>query len=83
MLCENKNKYVKYYLGIGAVVNLVLNTAFIPIWGIEGAAFATLITQIVTSLIAPLFFKATRIHTKYVLEAFAFTWYFKKKHPTK
>ena len=80
VLCENKNKYVKYYLGIGAIVNLLLNIALIPLWGIEGAAIATLITQIVASLIAPLFFKSTKIHTKYVLEAFALTWWFKKKN---
>ena len=44
VLCESKNKYVKYYLGIGAVVNLVFNTLLIHIYGIEGAAVATLIT---------------------------------------
>ena len=76
ILCEDKNKYVKYYLGIGAVVNLVLNYVMIPIWGINGAAIATLITQIVTSLIAPLFFRETRRHTYIVLRAFAFRWYF-------
>lgn len=78
-MCEGKNKYVKYYLGIGAVVNLVFNTLLIPVYGIEGAAVATLVTQITTSMIAPLFFKETRIHTKYVLEAFALTWYIKNK----
>lgn len=78
ILAEDKNKYVKYYLAIGVVVNLVLNLLFIPVFGIEGAAGATLITQITTSLIAPLFFKATRVHTKIVWEAFCFRWYFKK-----
>lgn len=76
ILCENKNKYVKYYLGIGAVVNLILNWSMIPIWGINGAAIATLITQIVTSLIAPLLFKETRYHTVIVLRAFIGHWYF-------
>lgn len=74
IVSENKNRYVKYYLGIGVLVNLVLNTALIPVWGIDGAALATLVTQITTSLIAPLFFKDTRIHTKYVLDAFIFSW---------
>ena len=76
ILCENKNKYVKYYLGIGAVVNLVLNYVMIPIWGINGAAIATLITQIITSLVAPVFFKETRYHTLIVLRAFVGSWYF-------
>ena len=83
ILCENKNKYVKYYLAIGAIVNLVLNFVLIPTYGIDGAAFATLITQIVTSIIAPLLFKETRHHTVIVLEAFLLTWAYKKKGHTK
>lgn len=79
ILCEDKNKYVKYYLGIGAAVNLVLNYVMIPIWGINGAAVATLITQIVTSLIAPMMFKETRHHTLIVLRAFVGSWYFKSR----
>ena len=79
ILCENKNKYVKYYLSIGAVTNLILNAIMIPIWGINGAATATLITQIVTSIVAPMFFKETRHHTKIVLDAFLLRWYWKKR----
>lgn len=78
ILCENKNKYVKYYLAIGVVVNLVLNLLLIPTIGIEGAALATLITQITTSLIGPLFFKETRVHTKIVWESFILKWYWKR-----
>lgn len=80
ILCEDKSKYIKYYLAIGVVVNLVLNTILIPVTGIEGAAMATLITQIVTSIISPMFFKATRVHTKIVWEAFCLKWYFARKH---
>ena len=79
ILAEEKNKYIKYYLAIGVGANLVLNSLMIPIWGIEGAAIATLITQVVTSLVAPLLFKATREHTKIVLEAFCFSWWLKKR----
>lgn len=70
IVCENKARYVKYILGIGAIVNLILNYLLIPVWGASGAAAATLITQFTTAVIAPLFFKGTRIHTKYVVEAF-------------
>lgn len=79
ILCEKKNKYTKYYLFVGAVVNLVLNAIWIPTIGIDGAAYATLITQVVTSLIAPLLFKGTRIHTKIVLQSFVLHWYWKKE----
>ena len=69
IVCEDKAKYVKYYLGIGAVVNVILNYLMIPAYGPGGAAAATLITQIFTSILAPAMFKETRVYTKYVLEA--------------
>lgn len=72
ILAENNNKYVKYYLGMGALLNIILNFILIPIYDIEGAAAATLITQIFTSIIAPLFFKVTRVHTRLVFESLAY-----------
>lgn len=70
IVCEEKAKYVKYYLGIGAVFNVILNYLLIPQFGPGGAAAATLVTQIFTAVLAPAIFKETRIYTKYVLEAF-------------
>ena len=70
IVCENKGKYVKYYLGVGAVVNIILNYLLIPVYGPAGAAAATLLTQIFTAVFAPALFKETRIYTKYVFEAF-------------
>ena len=70
IVCEEKAKYVKYYLGIGAVINVILNYLLIPVYGPGGAAAATLATQIFTAVLAPAMFKETRIYTKYVLEAF-------------
>ena len=69
IVCENKAKYVKYYLGIGAVINVILNYLLIPAFGPGGAAAATLITQIFTAVLAPALFKETRIYTKHVFEA--------------
>lgn len=79
ILCEDKNKYIKYYLAIGVGINLVLNALLIPSEGIEGAAIATLATQVVTSIISPMFFKATREHTRIVWDAFCLKWYFETK----
>ena len=69
IVCEEKAKYVKYYLGVGAVLNVILNYTLIPVWGPGGAAAATLATQIFTAVLAPAMFKETRVYTKYVLEA--------------
>lgn len=79
ILSENKNRYVKYYLGLGAILNVLLNAIMIPLFGIVGAAIATLVTQAFTSMIAPLFFVETRQHTSIVLHAISFTWYFKQR----
>ena len=70
VVCEDKAKYVKYYLGIGAVLNVILNYLLIPLYGPGGAAAATLVTQIFTAVFAPAIFKETRVYTKYVFEAF-------------
>ena len=74
IVAENKGKYVKKYLMWGAIVNLVLNVFMIPIYGINGAAIATLITQIVTCIVAPIFYKETRIHTRYIYESILLKW---------
>lgn len=70
IVCEDKAKYVKYYLGAGAVINVILNYLLIPLFGPGGAAAATLATQIFTAVLAPAMFKETRVYTKYVAEAF-------------
>ncbi|MBR2903445.1 MAG: flippase, partial [Clostridia bacterium] len=76
---EGKQKYVKYYLLFGALINLVLNATMIPWIGIYGAALATLITQIVTSVVSPLFFKETRAFTKIVAQSFILLPFWKKE----
>lgn len=69
---EGYQKYSTWISLVGCLMNLVLNFIMIPMWGIVGAAIATTITQIMTGLVSTLFFKKTRINTKYILEALAF-----------
>ena len=73
IVAEGYNKYTKYYVLIGAGVNFALNLIFIRILGIQGAAIATLISQGVVALGAPLLFKKTRSFVKIYFQSFALT----------
>ncbi len=69
LICEDKKRYVFIFSAIGAGCNVIMNLVFIPWWGINGAAIATLITQILANFIIPFVFKETRQYSKYVLNA--------------
>ena len=70
LICEGLQKYSIVYIGLGAVVNVVLNYTLIPIFGGYGAAIATLVSQITVAMIAPLFIKETRVSAIMMLKAF-------------
>lgn len=72
IIAEGHNKYPKYYILIGALVNIVLNSFLIFWMGITGAAIATLISQIVVALISPAFFKQTRPFIRIYFESFKY-----------
>lgn len=83
IVCEGKQKYLKYiYLG-GAVGNVILNLFFISLWGTVGAAVASLVTQILTSIVLPFFFKGMRRNSILLLQAIAFIGVFNKKSEEK
>lgn len=69
MISENKQSYVKKIMMWGVIVNLVLNFLWIPKYGINGAATATLITEIICCLIAPAMYKETRVYVRYLLSS--------------
>ena len=69
LLCENQNRYVLLFCTMGAVGNFIINFLLIPRWGINGAAFATLITQVLSNFIFPFLFQATRPYSVNVLKA--------------
>lgn len=50
ILAEGQQKHLWVLNLAGAVMNVALNFIFIPIWGILGAAFASLVTQIFTNV---------------------------------
>lgn len=72
VVCENQQRYLPgIYLG-SALVNVVLNAALIPVWGASGAALASLVCQICTIMVMPLFVKSMRPNVKMMAAAVFF-----------
>ena len=67
IVCENRQKYLKYMYLSAAFINIGLNCLMIPIWG---AALASLVTEICTSMILPYFIKELRPNVKLMIDAF-------------
>lgn len=80
IVCESKQKYIKYLTFSGAISNLILNLILIPTLGISGAALATLITQIITNFIMPLLISDIRINSIYIIDAFLLKGLIDKKY---
>lgn len=70
IVCENKQKYLKYMYFSAAIINVVLNYFMIPILGPDGAALASLITQVCTALVLPAFIRDMRPNTRLMIDAF-------------
>ncbi len=69
MVCENKQKYLKWLYLSAAVINVALNWLMIPLWGPSGAALASLITQIATTVILPALIPPLRPNARLMIEA--------------
>ncbi len=69
LVCEGLNQYSELFPIWGVIVNLILNIALIPSYGATGAAAATLVTQFVVTMIAPLFYKKTRPSVMHMVQA--------------
>lgn len=69
-VCEGKQKYEKYLSITGAIINVILNAIMIPIWSINGAAIATLITQFATSFVVPMAIREMRENSLFIIKAF-------------
>lgn len=66
-----RQRYLKYIYFMAAISNVILNWIFIPVLGASGAALASLISQILTSIILPLLIKGLRENSILMLEAIA------------
>lgn len=69
MVCEERQKYLKYLYFGAAVMNVILNLLLIPVWGASGAAAASLLTQISTTVLLPALIRPLRPNAKLMLDA--------------
>jgi O-antigen/teichoic acid export membrane protein len=69
VVSEGKQKYLKNIYFFAAIMNVILNFALIPSLGGQGAAIASLITQIFTSIILPFMMKELRPNAVLMLDA--------------
>lgn len=70
IVCENKQKYLKYMYLSAIIMNVLLNVLLIPKMGASGAALASLLTQIFTSIIIPYFIRDMRTNVRMIKDAF-------------
>lgn len=78
LVLNGLQRYSLYANGIGAVFNFALNFIFIPIFGINGAAVTTVLSQMMAAFGAYLFFKDKRslkIRTTCFCKIFTFKLY--------
>lgn len=72
LLSENMQFFAFVCNGMGALFNIFLNISLIPLWGINGAAIATLISQSISSYFVFLITKKARMNFKLASMAFIY-----------
>lgn len=60
LIFDDNSKILFFKTLIGLIINIILNFVLIPLYGLTGAAYATLITQIIISFILNFAFKSCR-----------------------
>lgn len=68
IVSKNRQKHLFKIYGMAAVGNVILNFALIPLWGANGAAAASLFSQILTGFVLPFFIKDLRENAFLMLE---------------
>ena len=69
ILSEEKQKYLWIINLSGATANILLNAVLIPLYGIKGAAFASLFTQIFTNVVTGWIIPAIRPSNRLMLQS--------------
>ncbi len=68
VVSKDKQKYLIYIYVAAALSNIIMNLILIPRFGTIGAAAASLITQILTTMVVPYFIKPLRRNTQLMVE---------------
>lgn len=69
IVAKDRQKYLFWIYLSAAVANVLLNIALIPLWGASGAALASLVAQILTTMVVPFFIKPLRRNSMMMVEA--------------
>jgi len=69
VIANNKQNNALISTSIGAVSNIILNLIMIPRYGIIGAAFATILSQIISGLIVPIYFRIDPYYPRILLDS--------------
>ena len=69
IVSKNKQKHLTKIYIAAAALNVIMNFLFIPVWGINGAAIASLVSQILTGIVLPFFIKDLRENAVLMLDA--------------
>lgn len=69
IVSRNKQKYLFRVYAASAAANVLFNLILIPRWGASGAAMASLVAQVFTTLVVPFFIRDIRENSLLMLDA--------------
>lgn len=75
LLAEGLQIYSFWHIGFGAVINIVGNYVLIPLYDVEGAAVATLISQCAAAIVLPFLLPKTRPSVIHMFSALSWRHY--------
>ena len=82
LLAEEKQKYLPIINLSGVVLNIVMNSFMIPLWGACGAAFASFLTQFFMNFVFGFVFKPIRKNNMLLLKGIAPEFFIKELRTT-
>ncbi len=69
VIANNKQNNALISTSIGAISNIILNLLMIPRFGIIGAAFTTILSQIISGLIVPIYFRVDPYYPRILMNS--------------